>query len=68
MELGLILRQIGYRVKQFGLEQSIKEQRLRGPVSRGRNGWQVGQGGVWLPGEVKAKVRRHSRFLQVITH
>jgi Nif-specific regulatory protein len=37
MELGLTLRQIGYRVKQFGLEGFVKEQRHRGPVSRGRN-------------------------------
>jgi Nif-specific regulatory protein len=27
MDLGLTLRQIGYRVKQFGLERFIKEQR-----------------------------------------
>ena len=27
MDLGLTLRQIGYRVKQFGLERLIKEQR-----------------------------------------
>ena len=27
MDLGLTLRQIGYRVKQFGLEKLIKEQR-----------------------------------------
>jgi transcriptional regulator with GAF, ATPase, and Fis domain len=26
MDLGLTLRQIGYRVKQFGLEKLIKEQ------------------------------------------
>ena len=31
MDLGLTLRQIGYRVKQFGLERLIKEQRGRGP-------------------------------------
>jgi len=27
MDLGLTLRQIGYRVKQFGLEKVVKEQR-----------------------------------------
>jgi hypothetical protein len=27
MDLGLTLRQIGYRVKQFGLEKLIKEHR-----------------------------------------
>ncbi len=31
MDLGLTLRQIGYRVKQFGLERLIKEQRGQGP-------------------------------------
>lgn len=30
MDLGLTLRQIGYRVKQFGLERLIKEQRGQG--------------------------------------
>jgi Nif-specific regulatory protein len=30
MDLGLTLRQIGYRVKQFGLERLIKEQRAHG--------------------------------------
>jgi Nif-specific regulatory protein len=30
MDLGLTLRQIGYRVKQFGLEKLIKEQRGQG--------------------------------------
>jgi hypothetical protein len=30
MDLGLTLRQIGYRVKQFGLERLIKEQRGHG--------------------------------------
>jgi Nif-specific regulatory protein len=30
VELGLTLRQIGYRVKQFGLEKLIKEQRAQG--------------------------------------
>ncbi len=30
MDLGLTLRQIGYRVKQFGLERVIKEQRGQG--------------------------------------
>ena len=30
MDLGLTLRQIGYRVKQFGLERFIKEQRGHG--------------------------------------
>ncbi len=29
MDLGLTLRQIGYRVKQFGLEKLIKEQRVQ---------------------------------------
>ena len=33
MDLGLTLRQIGYRVKQFGLEKLIKEQRGRDAVS-----------------------------------
>jgi hypothetical protein len=31
MDLGLTLRQIGYRVKQFGLERLIKEQRGLNP-------------------------------------
>jgi Nif-specific regulatory protein len=31
MDLGLTLRQVGYRVKQFGLERLIKEQRGLGP-------------------------------------
>jgi Nif-specific regulatory protein len=31
LDLGLTLRQIGYRVKQFGLERLIKEQRGQGP-------------------------------------
>jgi Nif-specific regulatory protein len=34
MDLGLTLRQIGYRVKQFGLERLIKEQRGQGPGGR----------------------------------
>jgi Nif-specific regulatory protein len=34
MDLGLTLRQIGYRVKQFGLERLIKEQRGQGPASK----------------------------------
>jgi len=34
MDLGLTLRQIGYRVKQFGLERLIKEQRGQGLGSR----------------------------------
>jgi Nif-specific regulatory protein len=34
MDLGLTLRQIGYRVKQFGLDRLIKEQRGQGPASR----------------------------------
>lgn len=33
MELGLTLRQIGYRVKQFGLDRMIKEQRRQAPSS-----------------------------------
>jgi Nif-specific regulatory protein len=31
LDLGLTLRQIGYRVKQFGLDRLIKEQRGQGP-------------------------------------
>jgi Nif-specific regulatory protein len=34
MDLGLTLRQIGYRVKQFGLERLIKEQRGQGVGGR----------------------------------
>jgi transcriptional regulator with GAF, ATPase, and Fis domain len=34
MDLGLTLRQVGYRVKQFGLEKMVKEQ--RGQTSRSR--------------------------------
>jgi Nif-specific regulatory protein len=34
LDLGLTLRQIGYRVKQFGLERLIKEQRGQGPGGR----------------------------------
>jgi Nif-specific regulatory protein len=34
MDLGLTLRQIGYRVKQFGLERLVKEQRGLGPGGR----------------------------------
>jgi len=34
MDLGLTLRQIGYRVKQFGLERLIKEQRGQGLGSK----------------------------------
>jgi Nif-specific regulatory protein len=34
MDLGLTLRQIGYRVKQFGLERLIKEQRGHGAAGK----------------------------------
>ncbi|MFZ5449507.1 MAG: sigma 54-interacting transcriptional regulator [Thermodesulfobacteriota bacterium] len=37
MDLGLTLRQIGYRVKQFGLERLIKEQRGQGPGGRAKS-------------------------------
>ncbi len=37
MDLGLTLRQIGYRVKQFGLEKLIKDQRGHGPAGRLRS-------------------------------
>jgi Nif-specific regulatory protein len=38
MELGLTLRQIGYRVKQFGLDKMIKEhRRQQGPLAPSRN-------------------------------
>jgi Nif-specific regulatory protein len=33
MELGLTLRQIGYRVKRYGLDNLIKQARVRGPLS-----------------------------------
>jgi Nif-specific regulatory protein len=34
IDLGLTLRQIGYRVKQFGLERLIKEQRGHGAAGK----------------------------------
>jgi Nif-specific regulatory protein len=37
MDLGLTLRQVGYRVKQFGLDRLIKEQRGQGPGGRLRS-------------------------------
>ena len=37
MDLGLTLRQIGYRVKQFGLDRLIKEQRGQGPGGKLRS-------------------------------
>lgn len=36
MELGLTLRQMGYRVKQFGLEKLVKERRTRGTVAKSK--------------------------------
>jgi Nif-specific regulatory protein len=36
MELGLTLRQMGYRVKQFGLDKLVKERRIRGTSSKGK--------------------------------
>lgn len=38
MELGLTLRQMGYRVKQFGLDKLVKERRSRGTAARLRHG------------------------------
>lgn len=35
-ELGLTLRQIGYRIKKFGLEDTIRQQRRRQPAAAGR--------------------------------
>ena len=37
IELGLTLRQMGYRVKQFGLEKLMKERRARGTASKSRH-------------------------------
>ncbi len=37
MELGLTLRQMGYRVKQFGLLNLVKKGRSRGPAPRSRS-------------------------------
>jgi len=37
MDLGLTLRQVGYRVKQFGLDRLIKEQRGQGPGGKLRS-------------------------------
>ncbi len=37
MELGLTLRQMGYRVKQFGLDKLVKERRTRRTASKSKN-------------------------------
>ena len=66
MDLGLTLRQIGYRVKQFGLERLIKEQRGQGLGGKLKS-WPTGNA---FPLKVPVGVRLAlglTAFLQKVT-
>ena len=61
MELGLTLRQIGYRLKQFGLDKMVKERRHPGLVEQIIRGHQ-NRAPISCEGEKEKKGRSHHPY------
>jgi len=61
MELGLTLRQIGYRLKQFGLDKMVKERRHPGLVGQSIRGHQ-NRAPISREGEKEEKGKSHHPY------